>query len=449
MPGSQQLEVCHLAQNTEPLPVEERDARLFHRISRQGIPFLIAFLLLVLTSSSLLYAGGKRKRSDESEIQFWHSVGTYNKVVLTSLVDAYNQNGRQQKINAVFQGAEEDLYLTLLAQENMPDLVLIPVQYLQVLRERAVIADITPHIPNRIKEDINEKYWRSLSIGEGIYGVPFSFHSSILYVNEHILRISGTRRNREPGTWEDLVPVVQKIRDYTDGKWGIYVPMESLIHFITYVESFSGVEVVQEQRLTVNSPEAINAMKTLQDLVYRYQVMPPKLTSAEAEQLFLSGSLGVRMAESSHLVYTQTNLPFSLTVWSLPSSGNVRPHITGSCLAMTSRGLKRGREVFRFIEYLINFDNSIRWHTHTGSPAILESAKDSLDLLIFYEENPNYMTPIIELERGAVFSPRYDFYNVDTVMRKALEKIMINGEDPRPVLDNVQQELDLLIIPSL
>ncbi len=449
MPGSQQLEVCHFAQNTGPLPVEERDVRLFHRISRRGIPFLIIILLLVFTSSSLLHAGGRRKRTDESEIQFWHSVGTYNKVVLSSFVDAYNQNGRQQKIKAVFQGAEEDLYLKLLAQENMPDLVLIPIQYLQVLRERAIIADITPHIPNRIREDINEKYWRSLTIDEGIYGIPFSFHSSILYVNEHVLRISGTRRNREPGTWEDLVPVVQKIRDYTDGIWGIYVPMENLIHFITYVESFSGVEVFQEQRLTVNSPEAVDAMKTLQDLVYQYRVMPPKLTSAEAEQLFLSGSLGIRMAESSHLVYVQTNLPFNLTVWSLPSSGDVTPLISGSCLAMTSRGLKRGREVFRFIEYLTNFDNSIKWHTHTGSPAILESVKDSLDLLIFYEENPNYMTPIIDLERGAVFSPRYDFYSVDTVMRSALEKIMINGEDPRPVLDKVQRELDLLIIPSL
>lgn len=449
MAGSQQLEVHHFVQNASMLPVEERDARLFYPIGRRGTLFLITVLLFMLSSSSLLTAGGKKKGSEEREIQFWHSVGTHNKVVLSSLVDGYNQNGRQQKIHSVFQGSEGDLYLKLLAQENMPEIVLLPVQYLQVLRDRAIITDISPHISNRIKDDIDEKYWRSLTIDEGIYGVPFSFHSSIFYVNQHVLRISGTRRDREPDTWEEFVPIVQKIRDYTDGKWGIYVPMENLSHFITYVESFSGVKVVQEQRLTVNSPQAVDAMKTLQDLVFRYQAMPPKLTSSEAEQLFFSGNLGIRMAESSHLVYTQTNLPFNLTVWSLPSSADIPPHVMGNCLAVTSRGLKRVREVFRFIDYLINYENSIKWHTHTGSPAILESARDSLDLLIFYEENPNYMTPIIELERGAVFSPRYDYYSIDAVMRSALDRIMINGEDPRPILDYMQRELDLMIIPSL
>jgi ABC-type glycerol-3-phosphate transport system substrate-binding protein len=449
MPGSQQLEVHHFVQNASMLAAEERDARLFYPIGRRGTLFLITVLLFMLSSSFPLTAGGKKKGAEEREIQFWHSFGTHNKAVLSSLVDGYNQNGRQRKIHSVFQGSEGDLYLKLLAQENLPEIVLLPIQYLQVLRDRAIITDISPHISNRIKDDIDEKYWVSLTIDEGIYGIPFSFHSSILYVNRHVLRISGTRRDREADTWDELIPILQKIRDNTDGKWGIYVPMENLNHFITYVESFSGVKVVEEQRLTVNSPRAAEAMKTLQDLVFRYQVMPPQLTSSEADQLFFSGNLGIRMAESSHLVYTQTNLPFNLTVWSLPSSADTPPHVTGSCLAVTSRGLNRIREIFRFVDYLIDYENSIKWHTHTGSPAMLESARDSIDLLIFYEENPNYMTSITELQRGAVFSPRYDYYSIDDVMRLALDRIMINGEDPRPILDDLQRELDLMIIPSM
>ena len=449
MPGFQQLEVRHFAQNTSMPADEERAMHLSYHSGRRGVRFLITVLLFMLCSSSLLFAGGRKKDAKESNIQFWHSVGSHNKAVLSSLVDAYNKNGRQQKIDSVFQGSEGDLYLKLLAQENMPEIALLPIQYMQVLRDRAIIADISPHISNRIREDIDEKYWEALAIDEGIYGIPFSFHSSILYVNQHVLRISGNRREREPDTWEEFVPILQKIRDNTDGKWGIYIPMENLSHFITYVDSFSGEKVVEDQRLTVFSPKAVEAMKTLQELVFRYQVMPPKLTSTEAEQLFFSGNLGIRMAESSQLVYTQTNLPYNLTVWNLPSSADIPTTVSGSCLAVTSSGLKRVREVFRFIDFLINYENSIKWHTHTGSPAILESARDSVDLLIFYEENPNYMTPIIALERGAVYSPRYDYYSIDAVMRSALEKIMINGEAPRRILADVQQELDLMIIPSM
>jgi sn-glycerol 3-phosphate transport system substrate-binding protein len=409
----------------------------------------VAFLLLFLCSSSLLFAGGNKRAEKEQSISFWHSVGSHNKTILSSMVDGFNDRGRQQQVNPVFQGSDEDLYLKLLAQENMPDVVLLPLEYMQILRDRAIITDISPHISDSMAEDIEEKYWEALIIDEGTYGVPFSFHSSLLYVNQHVLRISGNRLEREPGSWEAFVPILQKIRDNTDGKWAIHIPMENLNHFITYVESYSGKKIVEEQRLTVFSPETVSAMKTLQDLIFRYQVMPPKLTSTEADQLFLSGNLGIRMAKSSSLVYTQKNLPYNMTVWNLPSSPEIPPHVSGSCLAVTSSGLKRVRDVFKFIEYLLNYENSIKWHTHTGSPPIHRSARESIDLLIFYEENPNYMTSIISLERGTVFAPRYDYYSIDAVMRSALDRIMINGEDPHSILEELQQELDLMIIPSL
>ena len=449
MPGSQQLEVQHFAQNSSMPTDEKRAVRLFYSFFRPAARILTVVLILFLCSSGLLAAGGKNKAARESNLQFWHSVGSHNKAVLSSLVDGYNENGRQQKVESVFQGSDGDLYLKLLAQENMPDIVLLPVQYMQVLRDRAIIVDITPHIPDRMKEDINQKYWEALAIDEGTYGIPFSFHSSILYVNQHMLRISGNRLEREPDNWEAFVPILQKIRDNTDGKWGIHIPMENLIHFITYVESFSGTKVVENRRLTVYSPKSVEAMRTLQDLVFQHQVMPPKLTATDAEQLFLSGNLGIRMEKSSRLVYTQSNLPYNLTVWNLPNQADFPPLLGGSCLAITSSGLKRAREVFRFIDFLVNYENSIKWHTHTGSPAILESARDSIDLLIFYEENPNYMTPIIALEKGTVFSPRYDYFSIDAVVRAALDRIMINGEDPQPILADLQRELDLMIIPSL
>jgi sn-glycerol 3-phosphate transport system substrate-binding protein len=449
MAVSQQLEVQHFAQNTSMPTDDERIAQPPEHSPKHAVRVFTAALLLILCSGSLLIAGGNKRAEGERNIQFWHAVGSHNKTVLSSMVNEYNEKGKQQQVVPVFQGSDEDLYLKLLAQENLPDVVLLPLEYMQVLRDRAIITDISPHIDDSVREQIEEKYWEALVIDEGTYGVPFAFHSSLLYVNQHVLRISGNRLEREPRSWEAFVPILQKIRDNTDREWAIHIPMENLNHFITYVESYSGKNVVDEQRLTVFSPESVNAMRTLQDLVFRYQVMPPKLTSTEVDQLFLSGNLGIRMTKSSSLVYTQKNLPYRMTVWNLPSSSEIPPLVSGSCLAVTSSGLKRVREVFRFIEYLVNYENSIKWHTHTGSPPIHRSARESIDLLIFYEENPNYMTSIISLERGMVFSPRYDYYSIDAVMRGALDRIMINGEDPHPILEKVQQELDLMIIPSL
>jgi sn-glycerol 3-phosphate transport system substrate-binding protein len=376
-------------------------------------------------------------------------MGTHEKEVLISLVGDYNRSEQQPAVQAVFQGSDSDLYLNLLSQDKLPDLVLVPVKYLKILRERGILADISTFIPNRMRDEINAKYWDAVSIDEGTYGVPFSFNSSILYVNQYLLRISGTRIYREPDTWEAIAPILVKIRDNTEGRWGLFVPMEGIQHLINFVESYTGKAVLQEQRLIVNSPEAIQAMTALQGFVYRQRFMPPKLTSSEAEQMFLSGNLGIMMGSSSRLVFTQSNIPYNLTVWALPSPESMPPIISGTCLAITSKGIGRGKEIFQFIDFMTSEDNAIKWHTRTGSPPLLNSAKGSLDLLIFYEENPNYMTSIIELEKGRIFTPRFDIFQVDTITRRALERIMVGGEEPARILNDLQRELDMLLLTAM
>jgi ABC-type glycerol-3-phosphate transport system substrate-binding protein len=426
--------------------VDEKDITLFHTIIRQRRGAALLLLLFILVSFTSLHAGGSRTRNELDEIQFWHSMGTYNKEVLNGLVAGYNETHKGHAVEALFQGNDRDLYLKLLSPENQPDCALIPNSYVWELRKQAIIIDLLPFITEDLKEDMEPRYWEALTVDGGIYGLPFSLHSNILFVNQHILRISGTRRDMEPGTWDEIFPILRKIRDYTDDNWPIFIPMENLHQFIAFVESYSGQPVLRGNNLIVNSPESIEAMRALQDFVYDQEFMPPKLTSTEAEQIFLSGNLGIMMSSSSRLVFTQTHLPYNLTVWNLPYNKNTRHRVSGASLAITSTGLQRGHEIFRFLEYLVNFESSVKWHTRTGAPPIRNSAKESLDLLIFYEENPNYMTPIIDLERGVLLSPRFNFYAMDSLMRSALEEILIKGVDPEKILNHVQQELNLLQI---
>ncbi len=406
--------------------------------------FIFSLIFLSLATFFHLSAGSREQRSTKAEIQFWHSVGTYNKEILNSMIDTYNKSQKGIIVRGAFQGNEEDLYLKLNSKENLPDLALIPVHYVRTLQKNNIIVDISASISNRQMEDIPQKYWESVRLDGDVYGVPFSFNTNLLFINQHILRISGTWREPEPATWDEIFTLAQKIRDNTSGRWSIFIPMETLTHFISFVQSFSGKPLFQQQRLVVNSEDAIRAMSTLQEFVYTHDFMPPKITMSEGEQIFLSGKLGIMMAPSSILVRIQTNLPYNLTVWNLPTANEVNPTITGTCLVLTQSAGKKQRETFKFVEYLSDFENAIKWHTHTGSPAILSSVKSSLDLLIFYEENPNYMTPIIETEKGTIFTSPFDYFTVNTIMKSALERIMLGGEDPRTILNSVQTELDSL-----
>jgi len=411
-----------------------------HRL-RSVLLLLNTACIIILSIPTTVVAGGEKKK-EEIEIKFWHSIGSYNKEVLSSLIQTFNKDQKQITVKGVFQGSTEDLYLKLLSQENLPDIVLTPVQLLPMLNKKGLLIPLDSFIPAKLKEDIEPRYWQNVTLDASIRGIPFSFTTYTLFVNQHILRISGSREEREPETWEDIMPLIRKIRENLDGKWGIFIPIESTLHFVSFVKSYTGKSPFTDGKLTLYSPENVTAMRFLQNLVFKYQYMPPKMTIGEAEQMFLSGNLGILMASSDSLVYMKSNLPYDLTQWHLPSAHNAPPTVSGSCLALLKSNAKRENYAFRFLEYLTSYESIVKWHTHTGTPAIRTSVKDSIDLLIFYEDNPNYTTATIEMEKGDIFNPSFDYFAVNTVVKNALDKILINGEKPSRVLEEAQLEVN-------
>jgi len=412
-----------------------------------GRKLIVYFLLLLIAlylSAIPVQAGKKQKSEEKRELRFWHSIGTYNKDILTSLIQSYNETNRLTTVKGVFQGNDEEVFRKLFSQETLPDIVQLSVQFLPSLTEKKYLTDLTSLLPNRIKEDISEKFWNTVSFHDRIYGIPFQYSVNLLFVNQHIMRISGVRQEKTPESWNEILMVAERVKGNLSNQWPLYIPMESTAHFISFVQSYTGTPVIQNGKIVVNTDEVINAMKFLRDLVYQRKIMPAKITIDEGENLFLSGNLGVMSASSSMLVYTESHLPYDMNVWHLPSSRNTRPVVTGSCLTILKSNPRWEKEAFKFIEYLADYENAIKWHTHTGNPAIRTSVKESLDLLIFYEDNPNHMASVNELERGVIFNPSSGYLELNTIIKEALESIMIKGEDPGKILQEAQKKLDRL-----
>jgi ABC-type glycerol-3-phosphate transport system substrate-binding protein len=425
---------------------------------RERLCLLLAGLLcaLALLSVAPSAPGSKRERGADSrtQLRFWHSIGTYNKEVLNSLVDAYNRENGDVRVTAVFQGTADEVYLKLLSNENLPDIVQLPVEYLPALEEKGVLTDVGSFIPNKLRDDIAKKFWASVTIDGKVWGMPFFYTVSLLFVNQHILRSAGVRQDEEPQSWGQILSVAEKIRENTREKWALYIPMETAAQFVAFVQSYTGTQVYRGGRMLVDAPETAEAMKYLQDLVFVLKEMPPRITVDEGVGLFLAGNLGMMLASSSLLVYTESNLPYDMGVWHLPGKKTSPPAAMGYCLALVRTSPKREREAYRFVDYMTSQQSSIKWHTHSGSPAIRTSVRDSIDLLIFYEDSPNHMSSTIELDRARVYNPpldflraskkSFDYFGFTRTLKKALEEIMINGGNPAEILGAAQREIDSL-----
>jgi sn-glycerol 3-phosphate transport system substrate-binding protein len=401
-------------------------------------------------------AEAKKERGVDpsSQLRFWHSIGTYNKEVLGSLVDAYNGENGDSRVTAVFQGTAEEVYLKLLSSETRPDIVELPVQYLPALEAKGILSDIGSFIPNKLRDDIAGKFWASVTTDSKVWGMPFFNTVPLLFVNQHVLRSAGLGQDREPQSWDEILAAAEKIMQNTDGKWALYIPMETAAQFVAFVQSYTGAPVSRGGRMVVDTPANADAMKYLQDLVFVRKEMPPRITVDEGVSLFLSGNVGIMLASSSLLVYTETNLPYDMGVWHLPGKKSSPPAAMGYCLSLVKGTPKREREAYRFVDFMTNPQSSIKWHTRTGSPANRTSIRQSIDLIIFYEENPNHTSSIVELDRARVYNPPldflrqngriFDYLGFNRVLKKALESIMINGENPSEVLRAAQREIDAL-----
>jgi ABC-type glycerol-3-phosphate transport system substrate-binding protein len=409
---------------------------------RLTLHLLSALALLVLTAPALASKGGPKA---EKEIKFWHTVGTHNKDILNQTIKAFNEENQSEPVVSVFQGSSRDLLRKLLSQENLPDVIQVPVQALEQLHAQGLITDLTPLVSDALKKDISHKYWQSVSIDERIYGIPFEYSVPLLYVNQHILRISGVKQEFRPKSWDDLHSIAQKIKKYSRKKWALHIPVSTVPQFLSFIRSYTGTPVVREGKFSINTEEAVSAMRFLQNLVFQEKIMPAKVTADEVEALFLSGNLGIMLNSSSMLVYIESNLPYDMNVWHLPSENDLPPVVTGSCLALVRSNAKHEKHVFSFVEYMVDYARAIKWHTHTGSPAIRTSVKESLDLLIFYEDNPNHMSSVIELERGRIYDPEWYFLDMDSIIENALDEILIKGEDPQKILFEAQKKIDAIV----
>lgn len=415
---------------------------LFFTPHRERVFFL--FIAFVLIFPNMLTAGGKKSPSDEDALIFWHSVGTDNKETLAGLIESYNSQNESIPVRGVFQGQEDDLYLKILSQEGSADIVELPVQYLAPLQKKGYFRRLDDLLDQKMADDIEQKFWDSVRIEGGVYAVPFYYSVHTLYVNQHILRTAGARRPEGPGTWDGLHEIGTKIKENAPQRVPLFIPMAKTSDFIAFVESYTGEKLLQQGRMAVYSPGTVRAMRFLQRAVYEEGLMPSRLGTDEGVGLFLAGDLGIMLRPSSMLVYIESNLPYDMNVWHLPNWEQAGPSVFGKCLAVVRSDAKKERDAFRFIEWLVDYEQAINWHTHTGSPAIRSSVKESLDLLIFYEENPNYMTSTVEIESGSVFRPSYDYFAVSGIIEHALESIMVNGEDPEATLKKAQEEIDAL-----
>ncbi|MFE6332461.1 ABC transporter substrate-binding protein [Streptomyces sp. NPDC057798] len=144
------------------------------------------------------------------------------------LVEEWNASHPDVEVEYV-QGSWDSVHdqlLTSFEGGEAPDIVHDASDDLADFAYGGHLADLTDLLPDRLKADIPERSWQTVTFGDGIYGVPFLQEPRVLIANATWLRKSGVRipTPEHPWTWPEFRRITEQLSG--DGTYGVAWPLK-------------------------------------------------------------------------------------------------------------------------------------------------------------------------------------------------------------------------------
>jgi len=412
----------------------------------------ILISIISLAFSAMPLVGGMRRRP--IELTFWHSMSIYQGDILEKMVQEYNNNNPDIKVKLIFQGLYNDMRMKLINTSktgDFPDLAQVAIEYLDVFIHDKKIEPITSYISEDNKYDILAQFWNGVTRDREIYAFPFNQSVQVLYYNKDAFRKAGLDPEKPPKTWAEVIEYGKILtKDFDeDGiidQWAVLVSLEGVFGLTPLIRQVGG-EFLNESRTEAlfNNEEGVKVMQLVQDMAYKYQIMPSNWTLFEGTNAFLQGKIAMGPITCAGIKFAEENLPWELGIAPLPYIENKSVLLGGAGIVIFTKSSTRKKAAFDFLHWLTSKENTIRWHEETGYLPIRKSAIDSFELHSFHRQHPNYKVPVEQLpySRPPDFTPYLP--QIDQIVRFAIENIMIKQKDPRKVLDLAADRINDLL----
>ena len=225
-----------------------------------------------------------------------------------NIISEYERRNDGAHVRLIEASDRDDLIARLstsFAGGSPPDLFLINYRFYGQFASKGVLEPVEQRVEDSAAFEVDHFYPQAVEAfrwnGE-LTCMPQNISSLVVYYNRDLFRKYGVPEPRPGWTWNELVDVAAKLTKNTDGKgryelYGLGIE-PSIIRLAPLVWSNAG-EIVDSHeaptRLTLDSPEALEAMQLLFDLRGTHAVVPTEtdVESEDDESRFMNGRLAM------------------------------------------------------------------------------------------------------------------------------------------------------------
>ncbi len=344
-----------------------------------------------------------------------------------------------------------------------PDTVTVSQDMMYQLCLNGHLVDLEPFIAEERKRDptfLTEQAYTidvlkpSCSFNGHMYYIPIGPMARHVYFNKDLFDAAGVPYPQEGWTWNDLLDAAQRLtlRDESGRttQWGFLCA--SWIDFWRLFILQNGGEVFDDwahpTRCTLDSPEAIEALTFVQDLIYKYKVSPNPIQAAQTVNTdFMTGRLAMTIHGTWMIEQYRTIKSFHWDMAPLPIQKYYANLAGADGYGMTAQ-CKDPAKAWRFLRNFLTEDTQNLMSTDCSlwQPILRKSAEDGhMDHIPGVPEHHNLR--FSELSRATPITPlhhpqaRRILYTIDQEM----EPLFQGKEEPSTCLPRVAAKINAML----
>lgn len=393
------------------------------------------------------------------ELAFWTLLGGANGDRIQKLVDDFNASQDGIVIINERQGGYNDLQQKLLASlaaGDPPPITMVDYKYVPFYAKEGAFEPINNLASPEDFEDFIPGLLVDLSWQGQVYAVPFNRSTQGMFYNKDLMAKVGLDPESPPETWSELVELGEAVKSLGDDYYITYgKESNAQWMFEPLVYQFGGRISDENCRFVFNQPGegGLEVAEFFQDNIYD-------------TDLFLTGANPVGNFSEVSFEWTQGDVLFTRSSTALQGSMEERvefdwgfskfpfaeggtPAVTsgGANLAISAAATQAEKEAaWEFLKFATNTDNSAWFHMETGYMPTRYSVLDLPEVQAFHETHPTWLVSVSQLDYveptscGVFNAPEWA-----SVIQAALDRIILNNEDPQEVLDDAAEQLNLTI----
>lgn len=325
--------------------------------------------------------------------------------------------------------------LSSIAAGDAPDVINIATEGVEFGLSKELFQPLTTYMEEdtgvqALVDDIDPNLIAGFTKNGDTYLLPNNWNAMVVYYNKALFDAAGIPRPSEDWTWDEFLAIAKQLTTGSGGDkvYGFGLQTYTFAYFPWLYSNGGSIATEDLSQPALDTPETIEAVQFLQDLVHKEGVAPDP-SGTEANQLFQGGKIAMTAAPANLSAILVEDPNFQFGILPMPQNAEKRTVFGAAGFAIYKSSPNQDL-AWELVKELASQETQAGWAELGSSNPTTRTAATSE---VFLSRHPDAAELYDAIEYAKPVAAPTFFTTLEPAFQRALQSIMAGG--------NVAEEL--------